>query len=105
VGVLQVFAEFYEKADVASIPVPGDIYWVPSPAVDEVPRILDVRRADPVTHEILEYEILQIHGRHFTERADRLPIKLLPLTATEELVVAKAKKRPCVTLREPRSKP
>jgi hypothetical protein len=97
-GVLQVFDRFYVESKDDRSPSPGDIYWVPVPYIEEVPRVLDVRRADPRDHQSIEYEIQQVQPHHFTERPGRLPIKLLTLHATEELLIAKAKRRPAVVL-------
>src|ERR1044072_7035404 len=97
-GVLQVFESFYTASEKRGSPAPGDIYLVPVPFIEETPRVFDVKRADPRDHTKLEYEIVEVADRHFTERADRLPIKLLSLGATEELIIAKAKKRPAIVL-------
>lgn len=97
-GVLQIFESFYTTSDKHGQPAAGDIYWVPVPFTEETPRIFDVKRADPRDHTKLEYEIVEIADRHFKERRDRLPIALLSLGATEELLIAKAKKRPAIVL-------
>lgn len=95
-GILQVFDSFYKETGGGS-PKPGDIYWVPAPDVDEVPRILDVVRADAREHEVTSFEIKDICGDHFQSR-ERLPIKRLNLGQTEELLISKGKKRPAVVL-------
>ena len=97
-GVLQLFEPFYMAAERRGAPAVGDIYWVPIPHTEQTPRIFDVKRSDSRDHTVLDYEIVEIRNHHFTERTDRLPIKLLTLGATEELVIAKAKKRPAVVL-------
>lgn len=96
-GILQVFDNFYEDVPTGTKPTPGHIFWIPTPNVDEVPRILDVERADPTEHEVSSYEIKEIERHHFTRR-ERLPIKRLNLGDTEELLIAKAKKRPAVII-------
>src|SRR6185312_9528752 len=96
-GVLQLLPTFYEEAK-PSKPQCGDVYWVPVPFVDHVPRVLEVLRADPYRHEQIEFAVSEIRSHHFKKRDDRLPIKLLRLESTEEAVVAKAKRRPCVVL-------
>jgi len=96
-GILQVFDCFYEDSPAGATVEPGQIYWVPTPDVDEVPRILDVERASAAEHEVSRYEIKQVEAHHFTKR-DRLPIKRLNLGETEELLIAKAKRRPVVVL-------
>jgi len=96
-GILQIFENFYESVPGRTPPEVGHIYWVPTPDISEVPLIMDAQRASPTEHEISSFEIQQISNHHFKSR-DRLPIKKLNLGETEELIVAKAKKRPSVVL-------
>ncbi len=97
-GFLQLFDKYYESADPKLGPRPGDIYWVPVPETPEVPQILDVERATPQEHHVTGFEFVQIDpGVHYRDR-DRLPIQRLNLGNTEELLVAKSKKRPAVVL-------
>lgn len=95
-GITQVFDEFYEP-NTNSLPQFGSVYWVPTPEVPEVHRILEVRRASPEEHEITDFEFVEIADRHFKPNS-RLPIKRLNLGDTQELLITKAKKRPCVVL-------
>lgn len=97
-GVLQYFDQFYEdKAKDEVLPKVGDIWWVPTAETNEVPRIFDATRVDSQGHNITDFEITDIKQVHFTKRS-RLPIKLLTLQETEELLIAKAKRRPCIIL-------
>ena len=96
-GFLQLFDEFYTDSEPTGAPAVGDIYWAPVPEVNEVPRILDVLRADPEEHSATSFEIVDIKREHFSQR-DRLPIKRLNLGETEELIIAKGKKRPVLVL-------
>ena len=96
-GILQVFDNFYEQVPKGSIPQPGHIFWVPTPEVNEVPRVLNVERATPTEHEVSNYVIEEVSREHFTHR-ERLPIKRLNLGDTEELLISKAKKRPAVII-------
>lgn len=97
-GVLQVFERFFEDlAGDPAPPAPGHLYWVPVPETQEVPRVLDVQRATPDEHWATVFEITEIGNHHFKTR-NRLPIKKLDLGETEELLIAKAKKRPAVIL-------
>lgn len=98
-GVLTLFGTFY-IASSSGQASPGDIYWVPVPETAEVPKILDVRRTDPRVHDRAEFELVEVEGRHFTNRDDRLPLKLASLGATEELLASKAKRRPAIVLYE-----
>jgi hypothetical protein len=96
-GILQVFPKFFEVVPEGAIPEPGHLYWAPTPEVDEVPRILDVQRATPDEHRATEFEITEV-GRHHFKQRDRLPVKKLNLGETEELLIAKGKKRPVVII-------
>jgi hypothetical protein len=97
-GVLQIFSQFYEnKPEGETLPQVGDIWWVPTPDINEVPRIFDIKRADPSEHSVTSFEIIDINSTHFKKR-ERLPIKLLSLNETEELIISKAKKRPSIVL-------
>ena len=81
-GVLQLFDSFYCSAKKGA-PL-RDVYWTPVPQIEEVPRVLDVKRSDPHSHDSADFEVSSIGKQHFTERAERLPLKLLNLAATEE---------------------
>lgn len=96
-GVLQVFEKFYETLSGDSSPKPGHMYWVPTPNIDEVPRILEVERATPTEHEVSNFMISEVGNTHFKSRS-RLPIKRLALGDTEEIIVSKAKKRLVVVI-------
>jgi|SRR5579872_2252427 len=97
-GVLQYFDNFFEKKPKEETsPQIGDIWWVPTLEVNEVPRIFEALRVAPQGHEITEFVIKEINQQHFTQR-ERLPIKLLTLAETEELIITKAKKRPVILL-------
>ncbi|HDP0036252.1 hypothetical protein DGG96_16990 [Legionella qingyii] len=95
-GILQVFSTFLEDTP-STKPEPGSIYWVPTPNVEEVTRILDIERATPDEHCVTNFEIKQMSSVHFTSR-ERLPIKKLNLGDTEELIISKGKKRPVIIL-------
>lgn len=96
-GILQVFDSFYESADGGGAPQAGQLYWVPTSNVDEVPRIFEARRATASEHAVTDFEICEIGAHHFKPR-ERLPIHRLNLGETEELIVSKAKKRLVVVL-------
>lgn len=98
-GVLTLFGTFYVDAPIG-IATPGDIYWVPVPETAEVPRVLDVRRTDPRVHDKAELELVEVGGRHFTNRDERLPLKLAALGSSEELIASKGKRRPVIVLFE-----
>ncbi len=75
----------------------GHLVWAPVPHLEEVPRILDVERASSEEHFATKFSIVQVTAQHFKAR-QKLPVKMLSLGGTEELLISKAKKRPCVIL-------
>jgi len=96
-GVLDLWDSVYEPSTSAT-PTCGDVYWIPTPEVNEVPTILDVSRITPTEHFAAKFEILQIDPNRHYKSATRLPIKRLGLGDTEELLVSKSKLRPCIVL-------
>jgi len=97
-GLLQYLNPFF--ADSQRSKEPSEVWWVPTPEVNEVPRILDVQRATPTDHEGVRFILREIEaGRDFnTENPKDLPVASLRLESTEELIVTKGKLRPCVIL-------
>lgn len=73
----------------------GCLVWCPVPHLEEIPRILDVERAKSEDHYATKFQITQLSKDHFKSKA-KLPIKALALGDTEELLISKAKKRPCL---------
>ena len=73
---------------------------MPTGYINDPQTILDVERLDPQGHENLSFTITQIGSDHFQESRNRrkLPIKRLALQGSEELLITKAKRRPCVVL-------
>lgn len=84
----------YEKADGIGL---GHFVWCPVTHLDEVPRILEVERAASEAHYATRFHISQMNGNHFKAK-QKLPVKALSLGDTEELIISKAKKRPCLVL-------
>lgn len=78
----------------------GHLVWCPVPHLEEVPRILEVERASSEEHFASNFEIVQMTSNHFKKK-QKLPIKLLSLGETEELLISKAKNRPCVVVSMP----
>lgn len=97
-GISQFFPEFYRdaaaNADHLGV---GSVWWAPVPEIREVPLILDVNRASPDEHAAVTFEFVEIGTHHFKVK-ERLPIKKLNLDNTQELIVSRGKKRPCVVL-------
>lgn len=90
----EVLDSIYEKTNAIDV---GHFVWCPVPHLEEVPRILEVERASSETHYATRFRIVQMDGTHFKEK-QKLPIKSLSLQDTEELLISKAKKRPCVVV-------
>lgn len=90
----EILDAVYEKA--AGIGV-GHCVWCPVPHLEEVPRILEVERASSEAHYASKFHIVQMDSGHFKEKR-KLPIKSLSLQDTEELLISKAKKRPCIVV-------
>lgn len=95
-GISQFFKGFYDE-EPAGGPAVGSIWWAPVPESREVPLILDVKRTAPDEHSAVDFEFVEAGSQHFKSRT-RLPIKRLSLDDTQELIVSKGKKRPCVVL-------
>lgn len=79
---------------------PGHLVWYPVPHLEDVPRILDVDRATSQDHYATKFQIRQVTNDDFKKR-QKLPIKALSLGETEELLIHKAKRRPCVIISMP----
>ncbi len=97
-GITQVIDPFYISlpTDVyRKIPVVGQFCWIPAPHLDPIPRILEVERARPEEHHASKFFIRNMEDKDFTKKA-KLPIKMLSLHETEELLVSKAKRRPAI---------
>lgn len=91
--------EFYTKTDPSSFKN-GQICWIISPYINEIPQILDVERNKPEEHHEFKFVLKNVDpDNDFKPSADRtLPIKYLSLESTEELVIRKAKKRPAIII-------
>jgi hypothetical protein len=84
----------YEKVGGTGL---GHFVWCPVPHHEEVPRILEVERERADKHHATKFEIVQMNSGHFKAK-QKLPIKALSLHDTEELLISKAKKRPCIVV-------
>lgn len=96
-GIAQYFSNKFYDADSSVKPSIGSIYWVPTSEISEVPTLLDVKRASPTEHEITDFSFAEVGSHHFKEK-ERLPVKRLKLEDNSELVVSRAKRRPCVVI-------
>lgn len=96
-GVLQLISKFYEERPAGGGVDVGDLWWVPVAFIDQVPRMLDVERASATDHYATKFTIREVGSTDFRSKP-KLPVKLLNLEDTEELLIAKAKRRPVVIL-------
>lgn len=100
-GVMQLLeGEFFTPRDPEQPARPGDVYWVPIPEIDRVPRILQVNRSQADNHFEAEFEVVSVTPQHFrrSHGNDHLPVKLLELGQNHEAMISRAQKRPCVIL-------
>lgn len=100
-GVMQLLeGEFFIPRDPAEPPRPGDVYWIPTPAIDRTPLILQVNRAQAENHHEAEFEVVPVTPTHFQGRhgTGHLPVKLLDIRPNHEAMISRAQKRPCVIL-------
>lgn len=96
-GILSLIEPAFVNRPRGGDPAVGDLYWVPTGYLQETPTILDVQRSNPEEHGEVEFRLTEIGASHF--RGGRsLPIKQLNLEGTEELLVSRGKRRPCVVI-------
>lgn len=99
-GITQIITPFYRKLDSKTFRTSletGQIAWPPVPYTWAIPQIMEVERESPEEHFASKFKIEQMSGRHFKKR-QKLPIKLLQLEETEELVVSRCKCRPVLLI-------
>jgi hypothetical protein len=100
-GIMQIFGPevFYIKTDPKSFKN-GQICWIVSPYIKEIPQILDVERNKAEEHDEFKFDLKNVDpDNDFKPSAKRtLPIKYLNLESTEELLIQKAKKRPAIII-------
>lgn len=99
-GITQLIDSYYVREGLDTSPTRlavGQFGWAPVPFVSGSPWIMDAVRADPTNHHEIAGTVRPVKADDFRERKE-LPLKLLGLRAHERLMVAKAKRRPCVIL-------
>lgn len=99
-GIVQLIDPFYLKLPDDTFrraSVVGQFCWIPVTHLDPIPRILDVERADPQEHYATKFSIRNMTDGDFKKKT-RLPIKVLSLRETEELVIHRAKRRPAIII-------
>src|SRR5206468_11905757 len=97
-GVTQLISPFYRQLDPQTFRSQfesGQIAWVPTPFAADIPQIMEVERESPDDHFASKFQIRNMKESDFRKQ-QKLPIKLLNLGETEELVVARSKLRPCI---------
>ena len=100
-GVTQLISPFYRQLDPKAFRSQfesGQIAWIPTPFAADIPQIMEVERQSPDDHFASKFQIRNMKESDFRKK-QKLPIKLLNLGETEELVVARSKLRPCVVLK------
>lgn len=100
-GLFQLYSpkEYYKKIDPKNYQK-GQLCWINSPYINEIPRILDVERNQPEEHDEVKFILRNVDPDHdFRGSQERiLPLKYLKLESTEELLVQKAKRRPAIII-------
>jgi hypothetical protein len=103
-GIVQFFNHFgysfYEPISTpisCNNPVPGQFCWAPILHIDEIPRVLEVKRDDPRGHRIIDYSCRNMSADDFRGKT-RLPLKLLKLRKNQEAIISGASRRPCILL-------
>lgn len=100
-GIMQLYGPevFYTTTDPKNFKK-GQICWIVSPYINEIPQILDVERNKAEEHDEFKFVLKNVDpDNDFKPSAKRtLPIKYLNLESTEELFIQKAKKRPAIII-------
>jgi len=100
VSDISALLTYYDLArQAAQKPDVGQVVLAPVLSHDNKHQIADAKRSDPHSHGRADIVIRPVDDRiDFRGKPERLPIYALSLGQTEELVVTRAKKRPCVIL-------
>jgi hypothetical protein len=99
-GILQAYPvkEFYKTIDPKAY-APGQICFTVVPHLTKIPQILDVERRNPEEHDYIKFILRNAKPTGDFVAADRtLPLSKINLRTKEELVVHRAKKRPCIIM-------
>lgn len=90
---------FDPKRKMGADPEPGQIVFAPTLFTDRKPMIADASRSNPHTHAQANIVVRAVDDKvDFRGKSSRLPIYSQHLSQTEELVLSRAKKRPCVIM-------
>lgn len=99
-GITQLIDDYYVTEGLstnAALLKVGQLGWAPIPHVTGSPHIVDGIRAEPTGHQCFSGTVRRVREDDYRRRKE-LPLKLLGLRATERLLVARSKRRPCVIL-------
>jgi len=97
-GITQIIDPFYRSLDPQSFRKRfenGQLAWVPTPFSVGLPMVMEVERDTPEDHFASRFKIRPMVDTDFRKRS-KLPIKLLNLGETEELIVSRSKLRPAL---------
>lgn len=95
----ELYDGFYDSTRKRSgRPEPRQIVFCPVIETDRRLRIGEVARSDSYAHTQVTMHIRDQEKRDFRGKDNRLPIKGLKLDATHELVISRAKLRPCLVI-------
>jgi len=96
---LSALVGYYDnKRKPSASPEIGQVVFTPVLNTERRPYIADAQRSDPHTHRSADMAIRPMDDAIDFRKKQRLPIAALHLGETEELVVARAKQRPCLVL-------
>lgn len=97
--ITSLFTYFDATRKKGADPEPGQIVFAPTLFTDRKPMIADASRSNPHTHAQANIVVRTVDDKvDFRGKPERLPIYSQSLAQTEELVMSRAKKRPCVIL-------
>src|SRR3990172_5424525 len=99
---IQDVSNFYSYWDQsrqnAQLPLVGQIVYAPVLNCERVPTVADAVRSNQHSHGSADLDIRAMNATDFQGKPNRLPIAALHLRQTEELIVSRAKKRPCLVV-------
>lgn len=96
---LSMLVSYYDnKRKLSANPEIGQVVFTPVLNTERRPHIADAQRSDPFAHRSADLSIRPMNDTTDFRTKQRLPIAALHLGETEELVVARAKQRPCLVL-------
>lgn len=97
--ITELFEYFDTARKPSQRPDVGQVVLAPVLSHDKKHQIAEAKRSDPHSHTRADIVIRSVDDKvDFRGKPGRLPIYAMSLAQTEELVVTRAKKRPCVIL-------